>query len=87
MSLFQLITIYNINFQIIINKLSSLSKNLLANLQLAAYLYKIKVIYPDFAVNQRFFTRLKIPEFSTIIAKLKDEEKHDREVESIAFPI
>lgn len=48
--LFKSITIYNTNFQIRINKLSSLDKNLSIDLLLAAYFHRIKVIYFYFAI-------------------------------------
>ena len=46
---FKTIIAYNADFKITIDKLSSSGKNLSADLQLAAYLHGIEVIYPDFA--------------------------------------
>lgn len=53
-AIFKTIIAYNANFKITINKLSSSSKNLPVNFQLAAYLHRIKVTYPDFATAQQF---------------------------------
>lgn len=41
---------YNTNFQIRINKLSSLDKNLSVDLLLAEYFHRIKAIYFDFTI-------------------------------------
>ena len=45
---FKTIIVYNTNFKMTIDKLSSLGKNLSVNLRLAAYLHEIEVTYPDF---------------------------------------
>lgn len=40
--------VYNVNFEITINKLSNLGKNLLINLLLVVYFHRIKAIYLNF---------------------------------------
>lgn len=87
MSLFKLIIVYNANFQITIDKISSSGENLFTNLLLAAYLHKIKVIYSDFIATQKFSAKTKIFELPTIIVELEDKERQAKVVELIALPI
>lgn len=75
MSLFQLIIVYNTNFQIRINKLSCLDENLPINFQPVVYLHEIKTTYPDFIATQKSLTRTKILKLSIVIAKLIDKKR------------
>lgn len=86
-SLFQLIIVYNANFQITIDKISSSGKNLFTDLLLAVYLYKIKAIYSDFTATQKFSAKTTIFELSTIIIELKDKKKQAKVIEFIALSI
>lgn len=71
---FKSITAYNADFQITIDKLTSSGDNLPADLRLAAYLHGMEAAYPDFAAAQRSSSQSKIPELSTFMAELADEE-------------
>ena len=86
-SSFKLITIYNADFQITINKLSGLDENLLADLRLAAYLHGIETTYPDFAAAQKSSAKSKIPKLLAVMAELEDKKRQARAVESITLPI
>lgn len=72
-SVFYSIIVYNTDFQIILYKFANPGLNLPQDLQLAAYLHKIKNKYPDFAVFQRSAARIKILTISEIMAKFKDK--------------
>lgn len=78
---------YNANFQITIDKLSSLDENLSTKLQITAYLHGIKAIYSDFTVAQKSLARTKILKLPIIMAELKDERRQAKAVELTAFPI
>lgn len=82
---FKTITAYNANFKITINKLFSSGKNLLANLQLEAYLHRIKITYSKFATAQQSSAKTKIPKLSVVIAELEEKERQTRVIESIAL--
>lgn len=73
--LFKLVIIYNANFQITIDKLFNLNKNLFANFWLVAYFYQIKVTYLNFAVAQKLLAKLKISKLSTIVTKLENKKR------------
>lgn len=47
--------------------------SLLSNLQLAAYLHRIKNIYSDLTTSQKLAARASILAMLRVIAKLKDE--------------
>ena len=83
---FQSITAYNADFQITIDKLTSLGDTLPADLQLTAYLHEIKATYPDFAAAQRSSAQSKIPELSTVMVELEDEGRQARAIKSTALP-
>ena len=72
---FKSINAYNADFQIIVDKLSSLGRNLPANLRLAAYIHGIETTHPNSAATQRSSARTKIPELSKVMVELEDEGK------------
>ena len=84
-AIFKIIAAYNADFKITIDKLSSSDENLSTDLQLAAYLHRIEVIYPDFVAAQQFSAWTKIPELLTVIAELNDEGRQARAVELTAL--
>ncbi len=84
---FKSITAYNADFQITMDKLSSLGETLPTNLKPAAYLHGIKDTYPDFTANNRSAPCIKVLEISTVIAELEDEGRQARSAEPTALTI
>lgn len=50
-ALLKLITVYNADFLITINELSSLGKNLFVNPRLIVYFYRIETKYSNYAIS------------------------------------
>lgn len=69
---------FNANFQMMINKLFCLSKKPPINLQLAIYLHKIEITYLNFVFAQKSSAQIKIPELSTVMAKLENQSRQVR---------
>lgn len=73
LGIFMSITEYNPDFQIIMNKLSSLGENLPTDLKPASYLQGIKVIYPNFTTAYRSATFTKVLEIWEIMVEEEDD--------------
>lgn len=82
---FELITVYNTNFQIRAYKLSISGENQSTNLTLAAYFHRIKTIDLNFATTQKPLAQTKILKMSKVMAKLKNKKKQARIVEITAL--
>lgn len=72
-SVFQLITAYNMDFQITLNKLTNTSLTQSSDFQLAAYLHKIDDTYLDITVSKRSAIQTKILAILEVMAELKDK--------------
>lgn len=72
-SVFQSISTYNTDFQIVLNKLANSRSILLSRLQLAVYLHDIEDTYSDFATFQRSATWANSPNILVVMAKLEDK--------------
>ena len=73
--MFWLITTYNTDFQITLDKLANIGLTLISDLQLAAYLHGIEDIYSDFAASQRSTTWTKNPAISEVMVEFEDEAR------------
>ncbi len=74
-SVFSSITAYNADFQITLDKLANTGLTLFSDIQLTAYLHRIKNTYPDFATSQQSAVQTKVPDILEVIAELKDEAR------------
>ncbi len=73
MAIFLSITVYNINFEIVPHKISNPEESLNDYLKSAAFLYRIKSFYPDFAVVYRSLTCTKLLSICEVMKRQMDE--------------
>lgn len=79
--LFKSITAFNTNFQITVNKSSTLDKILPAKLRLIVYFHRIETKYPNFTNAQKLLALTNTLKLSKIIAKLEKERRQTSIVE------